>query len=173
MATNTEVVRIVPSEERFIAGFHQAVDVVARERRYIGLVEAPPLTVMQSFVRSLLAGAGVQVVALNADDKVVGWCDVVTNPREGFRHCGSLGMGLLPETRGRGVGTRLVQAAIDRSWELGLERIELEVYASNSPALALYRKVGFVIEGVKVRARKLDGRYDDNIFMALMRGAGH
>jgi RimJ/RimL family protein N-acetyltransferase len=48
-----------------------------------------------------------------------------------------------------------------------LERIELEVFASNTPAITLYEKKGFVVEGVKKKARKLDGVYDDMIQMAL------
>lgn len=50
---------------------------------------------------------------------------------------------------------------------MGLERVELEVFASNAPAIALYEKMGFVTEGVKKRARKLDGLYDDVVQMAL------
>jgi RimJ/RimL family protein N-acetyltransferase len=76
---------------------------------------------------------------------------------------------MLPEARGKGLGTRLARAAIDRAWSDGLERIELEVFASNERAIELYRRLGFVTEGVKRRARKLDGQYDDNVLMALMR----
>lgn len=43
----------------------------------------------------------------------------------------------------------------------GLEKIELEVFASNAAAIRLYESAGFVQEGCKARARKLDGRYDD------------
>lgn len=52
--------------------------------------------------------------------------------------------------------------------QAGMERIELDVFASNKAAIALYMKLGFVTEGVKCRARKLDGDYDDNVFMALL-----
>jgi RimJ/RimL family protein N-acetyltransferase len=62
-----------------------------------------------------------------------------------------------------------MEAAITAGWEAGLERIELEVFASNTRAFALYEKLGFVTEGVKRRARKLDGQYDDNVLMALLR----
>ena len=46
---------------------------------------------------------------------------------------------------GRGVGTALMQAALDLAdnW-LGLTRVELTVWADNQAALALYRKAGFV-----------------------------
>ena len=162
-------IRVLPTAEQYIAGFHRCVDMVARERRYLGFVAGPPLDVSRGFVKALLDGAGIQFVAVDAGDEVVGWCDIVRNPLEGFRHCGKLGMGLLPAVRGKGLGERLARAAIDRAWEDGLERIELEVFASNGRAIDLYRRLGFVTEGIKHWARKLDGQYDDNVFMALMR----
>lgn len=48
----------------------------------------------------------------------------------------------------------------------GMERIELEVFASNARAIRLYERLGFVTEGVKRGARKLDGVYEDNVLMA-------
>jgi len=80
-------------------------------------------------------------------------------------------MGVLPQARGRGLGARLAAAAIEQAWSEGLERVELEVFASNVPAIGIYRKLRFNIEGVKRRARKLDGSYDDIVFMALIRDA--
>lgn len=164
-----DTIRIVPTAEQFIADFHRCVDAVARERRYLGFTEGPPLEASRAFVQALLAGAGIQFLAVGLDQRVIGWCDIVRDAREGFRHCGRLGMGLLPEARGKGLGTRLAQAAIGRAWNDGLERIELEVFASNERAIDLYRRLGFVTEGVKHRARQLDSRYDDNVLMALMR----
>ena len=161
-------VRIVPTAEEHIAGLQRCVDAVARERRWIGFLEGPPLAQTRAFVEMILRGAGVQFVALNEADEVVGWCDVVRLDQETFRHGWRLGMGLLPAFRGRGVGRRLAEAAIAAAREQGAERIELEVFASNTRALALYEKLGFVREGVKRRARKLDGEYDDDVLMALL-----
>jgi RimJ/RimL family protein N-acetyltransferase len=99
---------------------------------------------------------------------VVGWCDIVRVPMEGFSHTGRLGMGLLAAYRGQGIGRRLATAAIEAARAAGMERIELEVLASNTTAIQLYEKLGFVHEGVKRRARHLDGVWDDNVLMALL-----
>jgi ribosomal protein S18 acetylase RimI-like enzyme len=77
-------------------------------------------------------------------------------------------MGVRRDLRRRGIGRRLIERTIICARERGLERIELEVFASNSPAIKLYEDVGFVLEGVKRRARKIDGAYDDLIVMALL-----
>jgi RimJ/RimL family protein N-acetyltransferase len=159
-------VEIVPTAEQYVEGFHAAVDVVARERRYLAFLQAPPLEGSRSFVQSVLGGAGVQVLAIDGD-KVVGWCDVVRDWRDGFRHGGHLGMGIVPEFRGRGIGERLARAAIEAAFAAGMERIELEVFSSNAAAIALYDKLGFVLEGVKKHARKIDDAYEDNLMMAL------
>ena len=161
-------IRIVPTTEEHIEGLQRCVDVVARERRWIGFLEGPPLAQTRAFVEMILRGAGVQFVALNAADEVVGWCDALRLDQETFRHGWRLGMGLLPAVRGRGVGRRLAEAAIAAAKAQGAERIELEVFASNTRAITLYEKLGFVQEGVKRRARKLDGEYDDIVQMAIV-----
>lgn len=85
-----------------------------------------------------------------------------------YRHGGALGIGLLPAYRGRGHGARLALTAVDAARLNGIERIEIEVWASNVNAIALYHQLGFVEEGVRRRARLLDGQYDDTIEMALL-----
>ncbi len=161
-------IRIVPTGDEHVEGFSRCVDAVAHERRWIALVEGPPVEASRAFVRHVLEGGGVHLVAVDGAGTVVGWCDVERHGREGFRHAGRLGIGLLPEARGRGLGRRLMTAAIDAARARGMERVELEVFASNTRAVALYASLGFVREGVKRRARKLDGRYDDEVLMALL-----
>jgi ribosomal protein S18 acetylase RimI-like enzyme len=167
MATMDEV-RIVPTGEHYAERFNAAVGTVARERRYIIFLDGPSLESTREFVRSIVGGAGVQMLAVGTTDAVVGWCDVMRNPHEGFRHVGHLGMAFLPGYRGRGFGRRIIAQTIHAAHQIGIERVELEVFASNGRALAFYEAAGFVIEGIRKHARKLDGQYDDIVFMALM-----
>lgn len=48
-----------------------------------------------------------------------------------------------------------------------LEKVELEVYAENEAALRIYDAVGFTREGIRAKARKLEGRYQDIVLLAL------
>jgi ribosomal protein S18 acetylase RimI-like enzyme len=159
-------VKIAPISERHIEGYHRCLDSVARERRYIGFVQAPPPASSREFVLSNIQNNVPQFVALKGDE-VVGWCDISPGKREGFTHCGTLGMGVLRDHRRHGIGTRLMERTISKAKARGIERVELDVYASNVPAVSLYEKRGFLHEGVKKRARKLDGVYDDILVMAL------
>lgn len=161
-------IRIVPTGEEHVEGFNRCVDTVARERRYIGLTEGPPVEASRQFIHHVLEGGGVHRVAVDAAGEVVGWCDIERYGREGFAHGGRLGIGMLPQARGRGLGRRLMTDAIEAAWRQGMERIELEVFASNTRAIALYESLGFAREGLKRHARKLDGEYDDDVIMALL-----
>jgi hypothetical protein len=86
--------RIVPSESRYLESFCSTLDAVARERRYLMILEAPSLDGILQFVAENQRRGGVQFFAVDSADQVVGWCDVNRHRFEGHRHCGALGMGL-------------------------------------------------------------------------------
>lgn len=160
-------IAIEPIREMHIEGFHKALDTVARERRYLSLLEAPPLESTRDFVLDNIRNGHPQFVAL-AVGEVVGWCDIRRHEREVHVHRGTLGMGIAPGYRYRGLGRRLISTTIEAACALGLHRIELDVYADNLPARALYEKVGFVQEGVARDGVRIDDRFIDVIQMALL-----
>lgn len=158
------MIEIIYANEKYFPSFHQALSTVAKERVYIEMIEAPPLEKVTSFQSDLISKNGPVYYALNGD-KVVGWCDVFPeeNPRQSHR--GGLGMGILPEYRGKGIGSQLLQKVIEHAKTFGLEKIELNVYTSNVSAVALYKKFGFEQEGLIKKYRKLDGQYFDCLAM--------
>jgi RimJ/RimL family protein N-acetyltransferase len=162
--------QILPIAHEHIAGFREALGSVARERAFLALTEAPSLESVTNFVTDIIAKGHAQFVAVEQGE-VVGWCDILPNARPGFGHSGSVGMGVLREWRGQGLGKALLEACIRKAFTNGLTRIELEVYADNANAIALYRRLGFVEEGLKRRARVFDGRTQDLLLMALLRDA--
>jgi len=85
------------------------------------------------------------------------------------RHVGSIGMAVRDDRHGRGVGTALMNAAIELAdgW-LNYQRLELTVDTDNLAALALYRKFGFTIEGTCRAYAFRDGQYVDSYAMARM-----
>ena len=158
---------VVPIESRHVEGFHAALDCVARERRYLALTEAFPLDKTREFVENNIAIGNPQFVAL-VDGVVVGWCVVLRLLPPTFSHGGMLGIGVVPEHRGKGVGSALMRATLDSARKLGFERIELSVYEGNDRAHALYLRFGFVEEGVKRKVVKLDGVARDARVMSLL-----
>ena len=146
------------------------VDAVARERRYLASTSGFSEHSTASFIASVRAAKGVHLVAI-VDDAVVGWCDITPASFEGMKHVGRLGMGVRADRRGQGIGKGLLKAALNRAFNQGLERVELEVFRSNDAAIRLYEAHGFLREGVKVGARKLDGTVDDILLFAAFKNA--
>ncbi len=158
-------IQIIYAEEKHFPSFHQTLDAVAREHIYIEMLEAPTLEKLTSFQNELIAINGPVYYALD-DDQVVGWCDVFPSKNPRLNHRGGLGMGILATYRGQGIGSQLLSAIIDHSKKFGLEKIELEVYTTNTGAIALYKKFKFVEEGLIKNYRKLGDRYFDCLSMA-------
>lgn len=141
-------IEIMQIRNEHIESYHATLDVVARERAYLALLEAPPIEATQEFVRSNIAKGCPHLVAVE-DGRVIGWCDVTPVGRPTMQHCGVLGMGLLPDRRGRGLGRELMRRTIEAARAFGLARVELTVRDDNAPAKALYRELGFEVEGAR------------------------
>ncbi len=157
--------KLVNASEEYAESFCQTLDRVAKERKYLATVEGFPLEGVKAFINMIVSKGYAQYYAVDGD-KVVGWCDIIPKSNEGFTHVGILGMGLLSEYRNQGIGSRLLEKAIEHSVKKnGIEKIELEVYESNANAIKLYEKFGFVHEGKRIKSRKLDGIYDNLVMM--------
>jgi len=116
---------------------------------------------------------GLYSLVACADGEVVGQLGLHTSPnRPRRRHVGQIGMAVRDDWQGKGVGSALMQAAIDLAdkW-LNLSRLELEVYTDNKPALKLYQKFGFTIEGTAINFAFRDGQFVDTYLMARLHPA--
>jgi L-phenylalanine/L-methionine N-acetyltransferase len=91
------------------------------------------------------------------------------NPSLRRRHAMVLGISVLPQAQGQGVGSALMQALCDYAdgWAHVL-RLELTVFADNERAIALYRKFGFEVEGTHRAYALRDGVYVDALAMARL-----
>ena len=147
--------------------FHVCLDSVAREGKFLALLEAPPLEEVKSFIRGNVERGVPQVVA-RAESGVIGWCDIVPGWHHTLRHCGSLGMGLLPGYRGQGLGRSLFLECLRLAVKAGVTRVELEAREDNEPALSLYKQLGFSVEGRKARGMRVNGEYVTTIAMSLL-----
>lgn len=88
------------------------------------------------------------------------------------RSCG-FRIALGAHARDRGLGTEATRLIVDHVFhgvdEPSIHRIELEVFAFNPRAVAVYERVGFHREGVLRDALHWDGEFHDIIAMSILR----
>jgi len=112
---------------------------------------------------------GLYSLVACVDGEVVGNLGLETFARPRIRHVGRIGMAVRDDWQGRGVGSALLEAALDLAdnW-LELRRVELTVYTDNEPAISLYRKFGFEVEGTHRMHAFRHGEYVDAYSMARL-----
>ena len=163
--------RVRPITEADIPGFHAALDAVARESSFLRGNRAPPLDDVKRFVLDNIRNRNPQLVAVSDAGGVVGWCDIVRGRGDHESHSGELGMGVMAQWRGAGIGRQLLAATIATADAEKFLRIELSVHADNLRAIALYQSSGFVEEGRKRKARLKSSVPVDVLLMARLRPA--
>jgi putative acetyltransferase len=101
----------------------------------------------------------------------IGCASLSRNTRPRRLHSAGIGMSVRESWQGRGVGTALLASLLDVAdnwWQV--TRVHLEVYTDNEPAIALYAKFGFEVEGTLRQDTFRDGEYVDAHVMARLRG---
>jgi RimJ/RimL family protein N-acetyltransferase len=133
---------------------------VAEERDGIG--SEPPVDVEARAQRFDIAGSFVAY----AGEQMVGQLSVQPSGH-GYAEIGML---VARAWRGRGVGSALMEAAIEWARARGdIHKLSLDVFAHNAAGLALYKKFGFVEEGRRVKHyRRQSGELYDSIEMGLL-----
>ena len=142
---NTIIRKIRPEEHDLLREFlYQAIYLPEG-------VEPPPRSVvdlpeLQVYVTDFGTRPGDYCMAAEAEGKVVGaaWCRIMEDYGHMDSDTPSLAISLLPEYRGQGTGTRLLNGLLHLLWESGYRRASLSVQKEN-PALRLYRRTGFRI----------------------------
>ena len=142
---NTIIRKIRPEEHDLLREFlYQAIYLPEG-------VEPPPRSVvdlpeLQVYVTDFGTRPGDYCMAAEAEGKVVGaaWCRIMEDYGHMDSDTPSLAISLLPEYRGQGTGTRLLNGLLHLLWKNGYRRASLSVQKEN-PALRLYRRTGFRI----------------------------
>ena len=100
------------------------------------------------------------------DGTLVGRLSVGRDPHPASAHVADVGLMVAFDARRQGVGTALLQAAVDWARETGIRKLELHVFPWNEAAIALYEAFGFEREGYRKRHYRRGGEFVDAILMA-------
>ena len=108
------------------------------------------------------------MVSAYIGDELIGDLGVtLIRPHVKYLHRAYLGMSIRLKYTGMGLGSFMMQVALEQAKANGFEQVELGVYSDNDRARHMYKKMGFKEYGMNPRAFKLkDGTYRDEIIMA-------
>jgi RimJ/RimL family protein N-acetyltransferase len=90
------------------------------------------------------------------------------SPRRALAHIATLGLSVRARFRRRGVGRALMTEALAWAPTAGYKRVELQVYARHTAAIALYESFGFEHEGRRRRYIREGDEYLDDLVMARL-----
>lgn len=157
-------VRVRPAKAEDVEDLLDLYEAVAGEKVHIG-GEAPIDRPRRRAAFSATidpSTPGTSLVAV-AGDEIVGQLGITGSGRM------DLGMWVRADWRGRGVGSKLVGAAIDYARAHDAYKISLEVWPHNAAAIALYEKFGFEREGyLRKHWRRRNGELWDSVVMGLL-----
>lgn len=147
---------------------NKAVNSVICEKRYLLTANILSLAATSDFIAQTTSNKYAHYVA-DAHNKIVGWVDVTPKQHQALQHAGQLGMTVAAEYRGQGIGKALLKCAVEYAYKTGLKRLELEVFAGNFAAIALYEQYGFSHADTKRNDVYVDGACKDTCAMAQCR----
>lgn len=147
----------------------QLTEVMNQPRAVWGTLQTPLTSVEMRQKRFDATDHNNRALVAETEGRVVGSIGLHREPWHRRIHTASLGMAVHDAYAGRGVGSALMAAVVDlaeRWWNI--KRLELNVYADNGRAIALYERFGFEREGLHRAYAWRDGAYVDSITMARL-----
>ncbi|MCE3011094.1 MAG: GNAT family N-acetyltransferase [Proteobacteria bacterium] len=107
------------------------------------------------------------ILVAETNSKIVGMLDFSNGHRKRIAHTGEFGMSVEKSSRDQGIGSLSLSALCEWASSNSLiEKIGLSVHSNNDRAIALYKKIGFEVEGVRKRDLKYgEGQYVDTVVM--------
>jgi RimJ/RimL family protein N-acetyltransferase len=109
------------------------------------------------------------VLIAELDNQIVGLLFFIPNSKIKNAHTGEFGISVHPNFQGIGIGRVLIETLLD--WakrNISIEKVYLNVFATNKYAIKLYKDLGFVEEGRHVKAiKQVTGEYIDTIQMYI------
>jgi putative acetyltransferase len=118
------------------------------------------------YLKALRRWDHAAVFVAEADGRVVGRLSIARDQHPASPHVADLGLMVAADLRGRGIGRRLLDAAVEWARTARVTKLELHVFPWNEPAIRLYERFGFEREGVRRGHYLRSGEEVDAILMA-------
>jgi len=118
------------------------------------------------YLRAIRRYPNAAVFVAEDDGRIVGRLSIARDQHPASRHVADLGLMVAMTHRRQGIGTRLLETALDWARQSEVRKLELHVFPHNEAAIKLYEKFGFVKEGYRRGHYRRGQEFVDAILMA-------
>ncbi len=142
-------------------------EVICAERKFTAINK--PFTPQQEreYISSLSDREGIFIAEIEKQIIAFQSLDLWAKFTDSFDHVGQIGTFILPKWRRIYIGRQLTNYTFRFARMNGYEKIIIYVRAQNTGAINFYKNLGFIHKGVLTEQVKIDGQYEDEIFMEL------
>ena len=127
-----------------------------------------PIDQQRKIIRDLTKNKKSTLLVVDIDRQLVGYLLALGRDISRVKHCVHISIGILQDYVGQGIGTKLFIELEKWAIQNKIHRLELTVMENNKAGQALYKKMGFKVEGVKEHSLFVNGRYINDIYMAKL-----
>jgi RimJ/RimL family protein N-acetyltransferase len=163
-----------PVEEDAAGIIQYSKEVFASTDQVLTMVEEYTITVENeiAWINNFNHNPDALALVAEWEGKIIGLLFFMPNTKKKNRHTGEFGVNVHPHFQAVGVGRRLIESLLQWAGENSrIEKVYLQVFATNQPAIKLYRSLGFAEEGRHINAIKQpNGIYVDVLQMYVMTG---
>lgn len=107
-----------------------------------------------------------RLVARAGDGEVLAWAALAPiSDRCAYAGVAENSIYVAEAARGRGVGRRLLTALLEGAERAGIWTVQTGIFPENTASLALHRRCGFRVVGVRERIGQLHGRWRDVVLL--------
>lgn len=107
-----------------------------------------------------------QVFIALEGDKIVGYLGLKRSHLLKIRHVADFTVGILEGYKRRKIATQLIKFAENWAKQKDIKRMTLKVSEDNIPAISLFKKMGFLLEGTLKHSVNKNGKFYDSFMMA-------
>ena len=109
------------------------------------------------------------ILILEYKGDVIGWGIIKRySDRGGYRFCCETAVYVRRQMTGRGFGSKMKLALIDRCREFGYHHLVAKIFADNIPSIEYNKKLGYEVVGVQKEIGYKNNRWQDIVIMQLV-----
>lgn len=147
--------------------FYECMKLIDQQTAYM-LFEPDERVWNRELLESKIQEEGNFLIGVFEEKCMVGFLSAQRGRARRMKHSAYIVVGIEKSYCNRGIGSRFFVMLDDWAKKNHITRLELTVHCDNQPAIHLYRKNGFVVEGIKKRSLCINGEYADEYSMAKL-----